>query len=89
MVKATASVSKKHPEAAQVFRLVGGRLRRQSPPAETSERVGAPAQAGRAGGMTPEQIRDRAYEKWCRAGRPTGDGVHFWLEAERELMAES
>ena len=33
-----------------------------------------------------DDIRRRAYEKWERAGKPAGDGVQFWLEAEQELM---
>jgi len=32
-----------------------------------------------------EVIRLFAYRKWENAGRPTGDGVQFWLEAEQEL----
>ncbi len=36
--------------------------------------------------VPPEVIRERAYEKWEKAGRPAGDGVRFWLEAERELL---
>ena len=28
----------------------------------------------------------RAYEKWEAAGKPQGDGIPFWLEAERELL---
>jgi len=35
-----------------------------------------------------EAIRTRAYHLWEAAGRPPGDGVHFWLEAERELRGE-
>jgi hypothetical protein len=31
----------------------------------------------------------RAHEKWVAAGRPKGDGSHFWLEAERELLQEA
>ena len=27
--------------------------------------------------------------KWEAAGRPHGDGGHFWWEAERELMQQS
>ena len=27
-----------------------------------------------------------AHQKWEAAGRPNGDGVKFWLEAERELL---
>jgi hypothetical protein len=32
-------------------------------------------------------IRLAAYFKWEEAGRPCGDGVQFWLEAEREFRA--
>lgn len=32
-----------------------------------------------------QDIAMRAYEKWQAAGRPAGDGVDFWLEAEKEL----
>jgi hypothetical protein len=28
-----------------------------------------------------------AFHKWEAAGKPTGDGVRFWLEAERELAS--
>lgn len=35
--------------------------------------------------MTAETIRLCAYRKWESAGRPSGDGVEFWLEAEHEL----
>jgi ribosome-associated translation inhibitor RaiA len=31
-------------------------------------------------------IRELAYARWEAAGRPEGDGVYFWLEAERELI---
>jgi len=34
-----------------------------------------------------EAVRVRAYEKWVQAGRPDGDGISFWLEAESELRA--
>jgi hypothetical protein len=33
-----------------------------------------------------ETIRVRAYQKWESAGKPGGDGVKFWLEAEREVL---
>ncbi|HET6572235.1 MAG TPA: DUF2934 domain-containing protein [Fimbriiglobus sp.] len=32
-----------------------------------------------------QAIRELAYAKWEEAGRPPGDGVQFWLAAEREL----
>jgi DUF2934 family protein len=31
-------------------------------------------------------IRLCAYRKWESAGKPTGDGIQFWLEAEQELV---
>ena len=34
-----------------------------------------------------QAIRHCAYRKWEAAGKPTGDGVQFWLEAEQELVA--
>lgn len=33
-----------------------------------------------------EWLRHLAYAKWEAAGRPTGDGLQFWKEAERELL---
>ena len=35
-----------------------------------------------------EAIRALAHSKWEAAGCPAGDGVDFWLEAEREVNAE-
>jgi hypothetical protein len=35
--------------------------------------------------VSEEVIRLCAYRKWEAAGRPAGDSVQFWLEAEREL----
>lgn len=32
-----------------------------------------------------DAVRLRAYLKWQGAGKPDGDGVRFWLEAEQEL----
>jgi hypothetical protein len=34
---------------------------------------------------TQDEIRTRAYQKWEAAGRPDGESVLFWLEAEQEL----
>lgn len=39
--------------------------------------------------VTHDEIRHLAYLKWEAAGRPHGDGGHFWWEAERELMQHS
>src|SRR5262245_10822704 len=35
-----------------------------------------------------EKIAMRAYEKWCKRGRPQGTDKQDWYEAERELRAE-
>ena len=32
-----------------------------------------------------QAVRELAYSKWELAGCPAGDGIHFWLEAEREV----
>jgi len=36
--------------------------------------------------MSEDEIRLNAYLKWEAAGRPDGDEVQFWLEAEKELQ---
>lgn len=38
--------------------------------------------------VTPEEIRQRAYELWERNHRPEGLEIQFWLLAQRELRAE-
>jgi hypothetical protein len=35
-----------------------------------------------------EKIAMRAFEKWCKRGRPHGTEKQDWLEAEAELRAE-
>jgi len=35
--------------------------------------------------FSEEEIRQRAYQKWLNAGKPDGDGIQFWLDAENEL----
>jgi hypothetical protein len=59
---------------------------RTTTPAEAADRaslntVKSPNRAG----PSEELIRARAYYLWEQAGRPEGDGVQFWLEAEQEL----
>ncbi|HEY8506417.1 MAG TPA: DUF2934 domain-containing protein [Gemmataceae bacterium] len=54
-------------------------------PPKSAERATAPAQPAAAPAGSQEQIRRLAYQKWEAAGRPAGDGVSFWLEAEKEL----
>lgn len=35
-----------------------------------------------------ERVRERAYDIWQRAGRPEGQAMDFWLQAEAEIAAE-
>jgi hypothetical protein len=37
--------------------------------------------------ISEDLVRERAYILWEAAGRPEGDGVEFWLMAERELAS--
>jgi hypothetical protein len=36
-----------------------------------------------------EAVRELAYSKWERAGKPEGDDLRFWLAAENELKADT
>jgi hypothetical protein len=38
--------------------------------------------------VSADAIRLCAYRNWEVAGKPSSDGIPFWLEAERELTAE-
>jgi hypothetical protein len=40
------------------------------------------------GALCHEKVAMRAYEKWCKRGRPCGTEMQDWLEAESELRAE-
>lgn len=35
-----------------------------------------------------DMVREKAYLLWEAAGCPEGDGVEFWVRAERELISE-
>jgi len=35
-----------------------------------------------------EKIAMRAYDKWCKKGKPQGSDKQDWLEAEAELKSE-
>ena len=39
-------------------------------------------------GIPHDKIAMRAYEKWCKRGRPMGTEKQDWYEAEAELRAE-
>ena len=36
-----------------------------------------------------EKIRRRAYELWEQSGKKDGSEMDFWLQAEREVAAET
>ncbi len=38
--------------------------------------------------VSDECIRICAFQKWEAAGKPSGDGVQFWLEAEQKLRVQ-
>jgi len=40
------------------------------------------------GQLPHEKIAMRAYDKWCKKGRPKGTDKQDWLEAEAELRTE-
>ena len=58
----------------------------QEPPATPSAKdlatLAAPSPNGQ---MSEADIQLRAYRKWEAAGKPTGDEMRFWLQAEQEL----
>jgi hypothetical protein len=61
---------------------------RTTTPADAADRARLNSTKSPARPMpTDEQIRSRAYFLWTEAGCPSGDGVQFWLDAERELTA--
>jgi len=64
----------------------------QPRPAESRPAQINPPQINQAQINTPpseEAVRVGAYLRWDAAGRPGGDGVRFWLEAEQELLTEN
>ena len=50
-----------------------------------ADRAGCGHTAHQGQSVREDDIRLLAYQKWERAGKPPGDGVRFWLEAEKEL----
>jgi len=61
----------------------------QPAPGKTAAATKAAVAPGAKQYKTPlasaEEIRLCAYQKWENAGKPAGDGIQFWLEAEQEL----
>jgi hypothetical protein len=67
----------------KVFRIVGGRV--AAGPRTSVETEPPASEVIPTVPPTEEQVRELAYQKWESAGWPAGDGVGFWLDAEREL----
>jgi hypothetical protein len=59
---------------------------RPTVPARAAQPAAAHETSHHARSVCADDIRRRAYEKWERAGKPPGDGVQFWLEAEQDMM---
>jgi hypothetical protein len=84
---APAKVVRKPKAAAQ------GRSTRSAKPADDkparkrklAETTGAAPPVLAVPAVTEDEIRLRAYQLWEASGRPEGDGVFFWFEAEQEL----
>jgi hypothetical protein len=36
-----------------------------------------------------EAIRERAYQLWVADGRPEGNPDNYWLNAQREMLAQA
>ena len=53
--------------------------------ASESKRPAAPVPSPNSQTMSEEAVRLCAYRKWEAAGRPSGDCIQFWLQAEKEL----
>lgn len=61
-----------------------------APPRPTAAATTLPAAPGNKDrsprSVAADDVRLCAYCKWERAGKPTGDGIQFWLQAEQELV---
>jgi hypothetical protein len=58
-------------------------------PTKESKAAGMPGldeQVQNAHPKSQEAVRLHAFWKWQLAGKPDGDAVKFWLEAEQELL---
>jgi hypothetical protein len=67
-----------HAAAAELSRL-------SVPTTTTPASVMTNAKTRRLAPISEQEIRLSAYRKWESAGRPTCDGVQFWLAAKQEL----
>jgi len=56
------------------------------PTTTTQTAVASGDKVHNAQSVSAGDIRLCAYRKWESAGKPTGDDIQFWLEAEKELV---
>lgn len=35
-----------------------------------------------------QMVKDRAYFIWLEKGKPHGQDMHFWFQAEKEILAK-
>ena len=61
-------------------------VKKQQSQSQTQSRQPMPERFVESTGGREEEIRPLAYRKWEEAGRPAGDGVWFWLAAEKEIL---
>ena len=54
-------------------------------PSDRQPDAATPAVAGPVP-VADDEVRVAAYHLWEAAGRPAGDGVRFWLAAERQVQ---
>ncbi len=78
MAHTSATVEKVVPSKPTAGKPVTGPAGTSAPVAKSKEALEKEALEG--------VIRVRAYEKWVKTGRPSGNGISFWLEAEREIL---
>jgi hypothetical protein len=57
-------------------------------PSPAAEPTPVPAAAGPSVHIPHDKIEARAYEIWVRKGKPQGQDLQNWTEAEAELRAE-
>lgn len=63
--------------------------RKKNKPSQPEVKSAEPKSVGAAAAVPlEEKIRTLAYHKWEVAGCPGGDGINFWIDAEREILGE-
>ena len=70
--------------ATPLRRLVASDSTSEMKPEEAASVLAEPNPKGEH--VSEEAIRLHAFWRWELAGKPSGDGVRFWLEAEQELL---